>query len=133
MKYVLLAIMLLWSHNAAAQVQSGQNRYNQQHQNSVQQMQNNPLMQMVRRPLKSSGEQRRALNLLVVQEVATYKLGDETLSKEIDNLEKNQEYYRKLEIIKNKLSNSRLTDSKNKEVMRILNDAGNRIYNLLGN
>lgn len=96
-------------------------------------MRNNPVMQMSRSLIKNSGDQRKAYNLLVLQDVATYKLGDETLQKEISGLQNNQEYYRKLELIRKKLSNAKIADSKNKEIMRILDEAGNRIVNLMGN
>lgn len=133
MRYVLLFVIVLLSTNAVAQVrqQQGQNNYYQQQ--NLQEMQDNPVMKMSRSFISSSGNQGEAFNLMVVQEVATYKLGDETLQKEIDKLKNNQEYYNKLEKIKRKLSNSKLSDSKNKDVMRILNDAGRRLNNLLGN
>lgn len=133
MKYMLLLTVVLLSLNAEAQVRQQQGQNNSYQQQNSQQMQNNPVVKMSRSFISNSGDQRKAYNLLVLQEVATYKLGDETLQKEIDAMKNNQEYYRKLERIKKRLSNSKLSDSRNKEVMRILNDAGNRISNLLDN
>ncbi|MBQ8481419.1 MAG: hypothetical protein IJ532_02655 [Alphaproteobacteria bacterium] len=79
------------------------------------------------------GNQRTALNLLILQEVAAYKLDDETIKNDVVELENNQEYYRKLETIKGKLTNNKFPNSLNKEILRILDEAGNRLNNLLGN
>lgn len=79
------------------------------------------------------GPQKEARNLMIVEAVARYKLNDEKLAEQFDSLENNAEYHRKLEQIMQNLSNNRLRNSKNKEVIRILNDAGNRLYNLLTN
>lgn len=133
MRYVLLFVIALLSAGAEAQVRQPQVQNNTVQQRNLQEMQNNPIMRMSRSFISNSGNQGDAFNLMVVQEVATYKLGDENLEKEIDKLKNNQEYYNKLEKIKKKLSNSKLSDSKNREVMRILSDAGRRINNLLGN
>ena len=133
MRYVLLFVIALFGINAEAQVRQQQTTNNVVQQQNLQQMQNNPIMKMSRSFIRSSGNQGEAFNLMVLQEVATYKLGDETLQKEIEGLKNNQEYYNKLEKIKKKLSNSKLSDSKNKDVMRILNDAGRKLNNLLGN
>ena len=128
MRYVVLLFLLLLSTESYAQM-------NNQPQNNYQQnnYQQQNTQQMSRSLIKSSGDERKALNLLVLQDVATYKLGDEDLSDDIAKLQNNQEYYRRLEIIRKKLSNSKIADSKNREVTRILNDAGNRLYNLLYN
>ena len=129
MKYFWVIILCLVSTNVMAQTQ----QYDSVQQKNAQEMRNNSVMQMSRSLIKSSGDQRKAYNLLVLQDVATYKLGDETLHKEISGLQNNQEYYRKLELIRKKLSNAKIADSKNKEIMRILDEAGNRIVNLMGN
>ena len=114
------------------QQQQRQVAQQKQLQNNTKQ-QNTEDTQMSRSLIKSGGDQRKAFNVMILQEVSTYKLGDEEIAKEVDGLKNNSEYYRKLDIIKKKLSNSKMSDTKNKEVMNILNDAGNRIYNLLGN
>ena len=81
----------------------------------------------------SFGDQKEARNLLIVEAVAHYKLQDEKLSEQMESLQENAEYHRKLEQIMQNLSNKRLRNNKNKEAIRILNDAGNRLYNLLTN
>lgn len=124
--------MLCGSFNATAQTNpETSNAYTRQQ--DLREMQNNPLLKMSRSFIKSSGDQRKAFNLMILQEVAAYKLGDEKLQKEINKLKENRTYYEKLEKIKKKLSNAKISDTKNQEIMRILNDTGNRIYNLLGN
>ena len=133
MRYMILLFMLLMSGVAEAQMNNYQQQNGYQPQNNYQQPQNSQANPMKRSLIKSSGDERKALNLLVLQEVATYKLGDEGLSDEIAGLQNNQEYYIRLEKIKSKLSNAKMTNSKNREVMQILNDAGNRLYNLLYN
>lgn len=81
--------------------------------------------------LLSFGPQKEARNLMIVEAVAHYKLNDEKLAEQFDSLENNAEYHRKLNQIMQNLSNNRLRNNKNKEAIRILNDAGNRLYNLL--
>lgn len=83
------------------------------------------------RYMRNIGNQKTARNLMILKEVADYKIGDEKLAKEFDNLEKTQEYHQKLGRILNKLSNKKLRNSKNREVIEILDDAGNKLYNLL--
>lgn len=83
--------------------------------------------------LLSFGPQKEARNLMIVEAVARYKLGDEKLAQQFESLEDNAEYHRKLEQIMENLSNNRLRNRKNKEAISILNDAGNRLYNLLTN
>lgn len=125
-------LMLLLSFNAEAQVKQNGVK-NSSGQNNLQQMQNNPVLKMSRSYISPGGDQRKAFNIMILQEVASYKLGDEKLKKEVEGLRNNREYYDKLEKIKKKLSNGRISNTNNQEVLRILNDAGNRIYNLLGN
>ena len=132
MRYVILLFMLLLSGVAEAQMNNYQQQNGYQPQNAGQ-LQNNQEPKMMRSLIRSHGDQRKAFNLLILQDVATYKLGDENLSRDIAELKSNQEYYEKLEKIRRKLSNSKIENSKNKEVLRILDDAGNRIYNLLYN
>ena len=81
--------------------------------------------------MRNTGDQKTARNIMVLKEVADYKIGDEKLAKEFDNLEKTQEYHQKIGKILSKLSNKKMRNSKNREVIEILNDAGNKLYNLL--
>lgn len=106
---------------------------NEVRQQDVQDMQENPLLRLSRSTLKNTADQRTARNLLVLKEVSEYKLDDERLKDDITEVSQNKEYLRKIEIIRKKLSNKKISDSKNKEVLRILNDAGNKLYNLLSN
>ncbi len=81
--------------------------------------------------LRDYGDQKDARNIMIVAEVARYKLGDEKLAPEFAKLEYNKEYNKKIKIIMDKLNNNKYPDSKNRQVMNILNEAGNKLYNLL--
>jgi hypothetical protein len=83
--------------------------------------------------LASYGDQREARNIMVVQAVANYKLGDEKLANQFEKVEDNAEFERKMQQIMENLSNNRLRNAKNREAIRILDDAGNKLYNLLAN
>ena len=83
--------------------------------------------------LLSFGTQKEARNIMIVEAVARYKLGDKKLADQFESLEDNAEYQRKIEQIMENLSNESMRNNKNKEAIRILNDAGNRLYNLLAN
>lgn len=87
--------------------------------------------QMLYNRMRDYGDQKEARNIKIVEAVAHYKLGDEKLREEMEKLEQNREYNRKMNKIMEKLSNDKRRDSKNKEVVRILQDAGNKLYNLL--
>lgn len=93
----------------------------------------NQEMQNKRTRLKSSGNQIVARNLMIVKEVADYKSGDERYSPDFEALSSDREYQEKLGKIMANLSNRKLSNSKNKDVINILNDAGNKLYNLLAN
>jgi hypothetical protein len=58
---------------------------------------------------------------------------DETLKAEINKLKDNREFNTRLLRALNQLDNKKLRNQKNQEIMNILNDAGNRIYNSLSN
>ena len=83
--------------------------------------------------LRDYGDQKEARNLKIVEAVAHYKLSDEKLLQEISKLDNNREFNRKMQKIMDNLSNDRHRNSKNKEVLKILQDAGNKLYNLLAN
>ncbi len=83
--------------------------------------------------LASYGDQREARNIMVVQAVVNYKLGDDKLAKQFEKVEDNAEFERKMQQIMENLSNNRMRNTKNREVIRILDDAGNKLYNLLAN
>lgn len=83
--------------------------------------------------MRSGSDARTARNIKVVYEVASLKLGDEKLAKELAHLENNREYDEKMQKIMDNLSNEKMRNSKNQEIIRILDEAGNKIYNLLAN
>lgn len=94
---------------------------------------NNPAVKLTRGFLKNSGDQKSARNLMVVQAVSEYKLEDEQLKSEIEELKNNKEYNKKLEKIMKNLNNKKMRNTKNKQAMRILEDAGEKLYKLLAN
>lgn len=83
--------------------------------------------------LANYGNQREARNLMVVRAVANYKMGDEKLASQFEKVEDNAEFERKMQQIMENLSNNRMRNAKNREAVRILDDAGNKLYNLLAN
>lgn len=159
MRIVFLMLFgLLFSVQASAQIlhnkrlnqlpsdapsnQFQQNPVNQVRQNNIVQPETNtsqtdeqteyePESQMIYARMRDYGDQKEARNIKIVEAVAHYKLGDEKLREEMEKLEQNREYNRKMNKIMEKLSNDKRRDSKNKEVVRILQDAGNKLYNLL--
>lgn len=92
---------------------------------------NNPAIKMSRGYLKNSGTQKKARNILVLFNVTQFKLNDEELKKDFDELENNQKFETKMQSVMDKLNNKKLTNSKNKKVKEILDEAGNKLYNLL--
>ena len=75
----------------------------------------------------------QARNLLLLKEVLDYKLKDETLSAEVSRLQQNREFNKQLLQALKKLDNKKNRNSKDQEIINILNDSGNRIYNSLLN
>ena len=119
MKYMFLFMgFILWT--VAAQAQTANSYYTNQAEN-----------QPLRGFMRSYGDQKEARNVMIVEAVARYKLGDEELQKEFEKLERNKEYHQKLDKIMKNLSNKKYQDRKNKEAMKILQEAGNKLYNLL--
>lgn len=93
----------------------------------------NLLLKVSRSYLRNTGDEKKARNILIVQRVADFKIGDEKLTKEFETVESTNEFERKMAKIMEKLSNKKMRDSKNKEVINILNEAGDKLYNLLAN
>lgn len=83
--------------------------------------------------MKNFGDQKVARNILIVKAVSNYKSGDEKYEQDFKVLENNREYQEKLRKILDNLSNKKRSDIKNREVINILNEAGNKLYNLLAN
>lgn len=159
MRIVFLMLFgLLFSVQASAQIlhnkrlnqlpsdapsnQSQQNPVNQVRQNNMVQPETNtsqtdeqteyePESQMIYARMRDYGDQKDARNIKIVEAVAHYKLGDEKLREEMEKLDQNREYNKKMKKIMEKLSNDKRRDTKNREVVRILQEAGNKLYNLL--
>ncbi len=87
----------------------------------------------MRGTIGSSADAIKARNLLILKEVLDFKMQDETLKAEINKLKDNREFNTRLLRALNQLDNKKLRNQKNQEIMNILNDAGNRIYNSLSN
>lgn len=103
------------------------------HQQRVAEMENNSVVKYSRSILPTNKDQKTARNLMIVKEVVNFKMGDENLAKYYDNLDDNKRYNKDMDKIFSKLSNSKRSNTKNKKVIEILNDAGERIYNLMSN
>ena len=159
MRIVFLMLFgLLFSVQASAQIlhnkrlnqlpsdapsnQIQQNPVNQVRQNNMVQPDTNtsqtdeqteyePESQMIYARMRDYGDQKDARNIKIVEAVAHYKLGDENLREEMEKLDQNREYNKKMKKIMDKLSNDKRRDTKNREVVRILQEAGNKLYNLL--
>ena len=159
MRIVFLMLFgLLFSVQASAQIlhnkrlnqlpsdapsnQIQQNPVNQVRQNNMVQPETNtsqtdeqteyePESQMIYARMRDYGDQKDARNIKIVEAVAHYKLGDEKLREEMEKLDQNREYNKKMKKIMEKLSNDKRRDTKNREVVRILQETGNKLYNLL--
>ncbi len=75
--------------------------------------------------------QRDARNMAVLKAVVNVKIDDEENLKDMEKLRANQAFNRDLQRMLDKLDNSRTKNSKNKQVLDVLERAGNDIYNLL--
>ena len=79
----------------------------------------------------NSNDNKVARNLMIVNEVASFKMGDEKLNKNFENLKDSKTYNQKMDKIFAKLNNNKIRNQKNQQVINILNEAGQKIYNLL--
>lgn len=93
----------------------------------------NPVLKVSRSYLRNTGDEKKARNILVVKQVADFKIGDEKLAKDFEMVESTKEFERKMAKIMENLSNKKMRDYKNREVINILNEAGDKLYNLLAN
>lgn len=138
-KSIVFSVCWLFGFSAFAQVrENADEMYNdyggiseQTYQENKSNMENNLLLKTIRSPLKNYGDERTARNILIVKEVADFKLDDEKLQDEFAKVANSREYAQKMQRIMDKLSNKKLRNTKNKEVIRILDEAGKKIYNLL--
>ena len=69
--------------------------------------------------------------LATIKAVANYKIEDEELQRDIAKVRQNKAFNEKLQKMLDKLNNRRTKDAKNRKVLKILEEAGEQIYNLL--
>lgn len=94
-------------------------------------MKNAPVPKYSRALLLNSGDDKIARNLMVLHDVINFKMGDEKLAKSFDKIENNKTYNKKMDKAFAKLDNSKYRNQKNQQVINILNEAGQKLYNLL--
>ncbi len=124
MKYFMAFLFItLFCGNAVAQI-----RQNYQPENYEQKVEN-----VMRYKSRSTSNMKEARNLLIVKQVADFKYGDEKLAANYEDLETDKQFERDMNKIMAQLENKKMRNSKNREVIRILNEAGNKLYNLLAN
>ncbi len=75
--------------------------------------------------------QKKAENLAIVKAVASYKINDEEHLNDVEALRQNRNFNVRLQKMLNKLSNTRAKNSTNRQVLKILEKAGNDIGKLL--
>ncbi len=75
--------------------------------------------------------QKEAQYLATLKAVVNFKIDDEERLKDVEALRQNQSFNRKLQRMLNKLSNARTKNSTNRQVLKILEKAGEDIYKLL--
>lgn len=122
--YFLLGLTLGIVFSAKAQLNSNNAA-------EVEAMKNAPVIKYSRDLFLNSGDDKTARNLMVVQEVSNFKMGDEKLAKSFEKLKNNKNYNKKMDKIFAKLNNNKMRNQKNQQVINILNEAGQKIYNLM--
>ena len=122
--YFLLGLALVEIFSANAQ-------FNCSSSSQAEDMKNAPVIKYSRDLLLSSGDDKIAQNLMVVQEVSAFKMGDEKFAKSFEKIKNNKTYNKKMDKIFSKLNNNKMRNQKNQQVVNILNEAGQKIYNLL--
>ena len=75
--------------------------------------------------------QNEAKYIATLKAVVNYKIDGQENIRDIEALRQNRQFNQKLQRMLNKLSNERTKDSKNRQVLRILEKAGEDIYKLL--
>lgn len=94
-------------------------------------MKSAPVLKYSRAVLLNSGDDKVARNMLVLHDVINFKMGDEKLAKNFDKIENNKTYNKKMDKAFAKLDNGKYRNQKNQQVINILNEAGQKLYNLL--
>lgn len=125
MKKNLLAVLLVFISIFKAEAQTLSN------DEQAAELRNSPLIKYSRNIMLNSNDNKVARNLMIVNEVSSFKMGDEKLNKSFENLKDNKTYNQKMDKIFAKLNNNKNRNQKNQQIINILNEAGQKIYNLL--
>ena len=75
--------------------------------------------------------QNDAKYIATLKAVVNYKIDDKENINDIESLRQNRQFNEKLQRMLNKLSNERTKDAKNRQVLKILEKAGEDIYKIL--
>ena len=125
MKKNLLADLLVFISIFKAEAQTLSN------DEQAAELRNSPLIKYSRNIMLNSNDNKVARNLMIVNKVSSFKMGDEKLNKSFENLKDNKTYNQKMDKIFAKLNNNKNRNQKNQQIINILNEAGQKIYNLL--
>ncbi len=74
---------------------------------------------------------KKAQYLATIKAVANYKINDEEEFRNVEKLRQDARFNEKLQSMLNKLQNSKTKNSDNKRILKILEDAGKEIYDIL--
>ncbi len=122
--YFLAGLILGLAVSAQAQI-------NSQRSAEAEAMMNTPAIKYSRNILLSSSDDKVARNLMVVHEVSSFKMGDEKLAKSFEKVKNNKTYNKKMDKAFAKLSNDKRRNQKNTQIINILNETGEKLYNIL--
>ena len=81
--------------------------------------------------VRAYAAQQDAEYIATLKAVVNYKINDEENLRNIEKLREDRRFTEKLQRMLNKLSNSRSKDSKNRQVLEILEQAGKNISKIL--
>lgn len=74
---------------------------------------------------------KEAAYLATITAVSAYKINDEENLKKVEDLRQDKRFNEKLQKMLDQLQNSRTKDTKNRKILKILENAGKEIYDLL--
>lgn len=74
---------------------------------------------------------KKAQSIATLKAVVNYKINDENIEKDVEKLRENKNFNERLQKKLNKLDNKRTQDSVNRNVMKVLEKAGEEIDKLL--
>lgn len=74
---------------------------------------------------------KNAQYLATIKAVADYKINDEEELRNVERLRQNERFNRQLQDMMSRLQNTRTKNSKNQRILKILEDAGKEIYDIL--